>query len=178
MRLYCIFAAVIAVGLADASLSAESPGQSPAWSAKIQLDFGHRWRPPFGLDRVGRPLGVVVEVSATEQTLPALSLVGYRDGMEISRHALKLTGQPPTTRVELDRWPAELALLRSSGPDQWQELLRQKVDTLDFEADAVARPDNPVHPVDVGTILVPADWLLLEGQQPGTIKFAACVSQT
>ena len=173
MRMYCIFAAIIAVSLADVSLSAETPGQSAAWSAKIQPDFGHRWRPPFGLDRVGRPLGVVVEVSATEQPLPDLSLAGYRDGMEIGRHVLTLSGQPPKSRVEFDHWPSELVLFRQAGPDQVQELVRQKVDTPEFEAEALARPDDPVHPVDLGTILVPSDWLLLEGQQSGTIRFAA-----
>ena len=93
--------------------------------------------------------------------------------MEIGRHALTLSGQPPKSHVEFDHWPSELVLFRQAGSNQVQELVRQKVDTPEFEAEALARPDDPVHPVDLGTILVPSDWLLLEGQQSGTIRFAA-----
>ena len=35
MRMYCIFAAIIAVSLADVSLSAESPGQSAAGALRF-----------------------------------------------------------------------------------------------------------------------------------------------
>jgi hypothetical protein len=42
-----------------------------------------------------------------------------------------------------------------------------------FEADAVAAPDEVVNPVDLGTILVPADWLLFAEGQGGFIDVAA-----
>ena len=42
-----------------------------------------------------------------------------------------------------------------------------------FEADAIARPDRIIHPVDLGTILLPNDWLLLADGQKGTVDVAA-----
>jgi len=33
--------------------------------------------------------------------------------------------------------------------------------TNEFEADAIARAEMPMNPVDLGAILVPEDWLLL-----------------
>jgi hypothetical protein len=45
--------------------------------------------------------------------------------------------------------------------------------TAPFEADAVAQADRVINPVDLGTILVPADWLLLADWQKGTIDIAA-----
>ncbi len=45
-------------GIANAS------NDPPAY--QIRLDPGHPWRPPFGLDRVGRPVTVVVEATAPE----------------------------------------------------------------------------------------------------------------
>lgn len=42
-----------------------------------------------------------------------------------------------------------------------------------FEADALARPDQIVNPVDLGTILVPAGWLVVTDGQKGTIDIAA-----
>ena len=46
-------------------------------------------------------------------------------------------------------------------------------DAPPFEADAVARPDHVWNPVDLGAILVPKDWLLLEGSQDGVVDIAA-----
>ena len=46
-----------------------------------------------------------------------------------------------------------------------------------FEADAVARPDAVIHPVDLGTILVPADWLLLAGGQKAEVEVAVAQSR-
>ena len=42
-----------------------------------------------------------------------------------------------------------------------------------IEADATARPDSIVNPVDLGTILVPHDWLLLKSGQSAQITLAA-----
>ena len=46
-------------------------------------------------------------------------------------------------------------------------MARAQVKPPAFEAEAVARPDVVIHPVDLGTIFVPADWLLLAGGQTG-----------
>lgn len=47
------------------------------------------------------------------------------------------------------------------------------VDDVSFAADAVARPSEVINPVDLGAILVPADWLLLKAAQGGTVGIAA-----
>jgi hypothetical protein len=42
-----------------------------------------------------------------------------------------------------------------------------------FEAEAIARPDEVVNPVDLGTVLVPSGWLLLGPGQTATLDVAA-----
>jgi hypothetical protein len=140
--------------------------------AQIEIDRGHPWRPPFGLQRVGQPLGVVVKIDS-DQGMSEYALVASVQGKEVSRSALRLTGKPPyRCRVSFDRWPTELVLLaKSKGASI--ELARRPVEPVVFEADAIARLDRLIHPVDLGTILVPSDWLLLADGQPGTIDVAA-----
>ncbi len=53
------------------------------------------------------------------------------------------------------------------------ELARQTIRLPEIEADAVAIPDHIVNPVDLGTILVPAGWLLLGPGQTATLEIAA-----
>ena len=52
------------------------------------------------------------------------------------------------------------------------ELARQKLTLAPLEFEAVAQPDKVINPVDLGAILVPADWLLLSGGQKATVKLA------
>ncbi len=138
--------------------------QKPA--AQIGIDQGHPWRPPFGLQRVGQPLTAVVTI-ASDQPRREYSLVGYRQGKEIVRSALTVTGKPPyTCRVSFDPWPTELVLMAKSR-GVLTELARQPIESAAFEADAAARPERIIHPVDLGTILVPSDWLLLGRRSDG-----------
>lgn len=158
------------------SPAVESPAEKPAgW---IHLESGHPWRPPFGLERVGQPL-VAVAIITADSPPPKYFLVGYQQGKETSRTALSLTGQSPyACRVVVDPWPTELVLMASlaceggiGGPVS--EVARLAVEPVPFEADAIARPDRVIHPVDLGTILPPADWLLLTDGQKGTVDVAA-----
>jgi len=66
-------------------------------NARIRVDPGHPWRPPFGLDRIGRPWDAVVEISEEQQPRPAFWLLELRDGKELTRHALALNGKAPLT---------------------------------------------------------------------------------
>ena len=101
-------------------------------------------------------------------------LVGYRLGKEIARSKLTLTGKPPyRCRASFDPWPTELALFAKSAAGVLIELARQPIEPVLFEAAAIARPDEIIHPVDLGTILVPSDWLLLADGRKGTIDVAA-----
>jgi hypothetical protein len=43
----------------------------------------------------------------------------------------------------------------------------------EIEAEAIARPDRQINPVDLGTILVPHNWLLLAAGQTAVIDMAA-----
>jgi hypothetical protein len=143
-------------------------------AAQIHIDSGHPWRPPFGLERVGRPLSVVVEVAPNRQPPPKYVLVGYLQGKEIARSGLTLTGKPPyRCRASFDPWPTELALFAKSAEGAPVELARQNVVRVPFESAAAARPDRVIHPVDLGTVLVPNDWLLLAHGQKGTVDVAA-----
>ena len=53
------------------------------------------------------------------------------------------------------------------------ELARQTVSLPLFEADANARPEQIINPVDLNTILVPGDWLLLGPGQSGRLTVRA-----
>jgi len=60
----------------------------------------------------------------------------------------------------------------ASPKTQPVEIARAPVKPPAFEADAKARPDTVIHPVDLGTIFVPADWLLLAGGQQAEVEVA------
>src|SRR5207248_2882616 len=53
------------------------------------------------------------------------------------------------------------------------ELMRLPATHPDLEADAIARPDKLINPVDLGTILVPSDWLLMGPGQKAIIEVAS-----
>jgi len=140
----------------------------------MRVDRGHPWRPPFGLDRIGQPLRAVVEIASDRPPRPEYAVVAYLRGKETARTVLTLTGQPPwTCQVSFDPWPTELVLVAKPPEGAAVELARQTVEPVPFEADAIARSDRDLHPVDLGTILVPADWLLLADDQRGSIDVAA-----
>lgn len=67
----------------------------------------------------------------------------------------------------------QLALFFTGSGRNPIELARQVVKLPSFEAEAVARPDKVINPVDLGAILVPADWLLLAGGQKAYVTVAA-----
>ena len=143
-------------------------------TAQIRIDPGHPWRPPFGLDRIGRPLTAVVEIAAGAQPATQYALAAYLDGKEITRSVLSPTGKPPySCQVSFPQGPTELVLEAKSADGKVVDLARQKVDRPAFEAEAIARPERIINPVDLGAILVPSDWLLLAGGQKGKIDVAA-----
>ena len=57
-------------------------------SFQVRLDSGHPWRPPFGLDRVGRPIAVVVESSEKPESA-SFTLTALWKGKEIQRAAVE-----------------------------------------------------------------------------------------
>jgi hypothetical protein len=167
--LVCVYA------LGGASTSALRQGIGKASSAyHIQLDRGHPWRPPFGLERIARPITIIVDSSARPEAgnyvLAALLM-----SQEVGRHAIKFPSDPPySARVPLEGYADLLVLSRFSKPgEQPVEVARQAIQLPELEADAVARPDHVVNPVDLGTVLVPSGWLLLGPAQSATLEIAA-----
>lgn len=163
--------------LSVASLAAQQrDGCDEKVTPRIQVDAGHPWRPPFGLERIGRPLAVQVELVSEHSPLREYFLAGYRHGKETERRLLNvMRGKSPfADTAELTSFPDEVALFaRCRFEGRMVELARQPAKRPDFEADAIARPDHLINPVDLGTILVPHDWLLLAGGQKAVVSAAA-----
>jgi hypothetical protein len=169
-RIVLLFA--VAVLQAHAQLPCEGEKITP----KIRVDDGHPWRPPFGLDRVGRPVTAVVDIAAATRPLREYYLTGFLNGRETERHVLNL-GQSQALFIDTVSFPSHPDELVLSAKCRYQgqesELLRQPVKLPDFEADAAATPEKIINPVDLGTILVPADWLLIAAGQKAVIEVAA-----
>jgi hypothetical protein len=143
----------------------------------VRVDAGSAWRPPFGLDRVGAPPVVHVTRSGEGDAEPDLEVVAYRGGVEVERHPLRLVPAAvmfaPTTpdlagTVTLSGVPDEATVVSRGA-----ELAREAVDWPDVEAAVVTRSDEWVNPVDLGTVLVPGDWLLLAGDRAAIVEVAA-----
>lgn len=131
---------------------------------QIQIHPDHPWRPPFGLDRIGQPFRVRVNITADHRPLREYSLVGYLKGKEVDRQLLHLQYKAPyfADTASLKIYPAEIALYaKCTFQGQPIQLLRQAVQLPVIEADAIAWPDRVINPVDPGTVLFPSDWLLL-----------------
>jgi hypothetical protein len=149
-------------------------------TGQIRLDSGHPWRPPFGLDRIGRPLTAIAEIAAAERPYREYWLSAYRGDKEIDRQLFHLTGShltgksPYTGNASFSEFPDELVLFaRCRFQGEPTEITRLKVPAPNLEADARARSDKLASPVDLGTILVPADWLLLAPGQKTLVEIAA-----
>jgi hypothetical protein len=175
MRFPCIRWRAAATFCLAVCSAAYAGGNNAASSAKLTVEPGHPWTPPFGLERVGRPLDAVVEVAASAKPNEEYVLVCYRDGREIRRQTVPfLDGPKHFGRVTLDDGMSEVALLvKTNVQAKLVEVARTQVKPMAFEADATARPEQVTNPVDLGAILPPADWLLLAEGDKGTIDMAA-----
>jgi hypothetical protein len=183
----------IAVCLLSPAFAQEKDTCEESVTAKLRVDTGNPWRPPFGLERVGAPPVVHVELETAQPLQREYSVVAYRDGQEAERKPVKLEPNPTGGvwgkvtagdsvlfgRVELAGVPDEVALIaRCEGDGRITEVARQRVEWPEIEADAAARPDRIINPVDLGAILVPHDRLLLAGGQRARIEFAAMSRKT
>jgi hypothetical protein len=156
--------------------ASDQADRRPAY--KITLDPGHPWRPPFGLDRIGRPVQVLIE--AADRPEPANYFVtGFSKGKQGASYSVRFSTESPySARVTLDRDVDELVLSRDQTPPEKPfELARQAIRVPEFEAEAIARPDVIANPVDLGAILVPSGTLLLGDEQSAKVETAA-ISRT
>ncbi len=137
---------------------------------RVRVEPGHPWRPPFGLERVGSAGSAVVEADA-DPAGGTYQLVANRAGHEVHRQGVSFPSAAPfVAKVPVQGSPDELVLVDVRSPTP---LATQSVTLPAFEAEAVARTDEVVNPVDLGAILVPAGWLLLGPGQKGTVEVAA-----
>lgn len=164
-------------------LAAALPAQQPkncgvTEPVEIHVDRGHPWRPPYGLGRIGAP--AVVHVQITGGLCGEYEVLAYRKGSEIGRQSLhwargQVAAGKPTyfgvVQFAKDIDAVALFALLPSG--RLKELQHVSVTWPDVEADAEARPDHQVNPIDLGTILVPHHWLLLSNHQTAVIEFEA-----
>ena len=148
-------------------------------TAQIRLESQHPWRPPFGLERVGQPITAVVEVASEQRPYREYGLAAFVEGKEVERQLLNLAGHlasgksPYTAKAKFTVYPDELVLFakcRFQGEEA--EVGRTKLPPAQFEAEAIAKPDVVVNPVDLGTVLVPNDWLLLSASQKASLDLA------
>jgi hypothetical protein len=143
---------------------------------RVRLDLGHDWRPPFGLDRIGRPIAAVVDSGARPEA-KKYWLAAFWKGQELGRQPVAFTKKPPySVKVNFDGVVSADALVltaESEGDPKPFELARQPVTLPELEADAVARVNEIVNPIDLGAILIPKDWLLLGPRQRAAVEVAA-----
>src|SRR5262249_15313519 len=135
---------------------------------RISVDTGHPWRPPFGLDRIGAPLELHAELDAKPESTRRYEVSAIRNGLQVESRSLEFVGEKPPywATTKLESIPDEVRLsVRDSPAAAPVEIFHQQVHLAEFEADAEARPDRQINPVDLGAILVPQDWLLLAGNQ-------------
>lgn len=143
---------------------------------QVSVDRGHPWRPPFGIERVGAPLHARVTLTGKPDGDRAYWVDAYAAGQLAGSHALEFTGEGTTwwAAVKLVGVPDEVRVMaRDKAGGAPVELLLQPVVAPALEAEAVARSDRAVNPVDLGAILVPEDWILLGGGQSAVVEVAA-----
>ena len=77
------------------AVSTTEGGEEKTNELQISIDAAHPWRPPFGPDRVGRPL--TVEVESRVKTRPSVDhvLAEYRDGKVVGRHDVGFPNSGP-----------------------------------------------------------------------------------
>jgi hypothetical protein len=159
----------------------ENPGnvagqrEAATSATSFQFDPGHPWRPPFGVERVGLT-PVIVQFASDTRPAPEHWLAAYREGKEVERIALDVSGNSPfTARVTFATSPApeELVLLAKDKDGKAIERARWKVERPALEADAKAAADPVMNPVDLGAILPPEDWLVLGAEQEARVTVGA-----
>ncbi|QEH33436.1 hypothetical protein OJF2_19380 [Aquisphaera giovannonii] len=153
------------------SASCHAGDARPVPSFSIVVEKPHAWRPPFGLDRVGAPTTVRVEAAAPPGG--RIWLAERERGRETARREIRFPGKAPfvaTAAVAPDTTEAAVLVEEDGTP---AGAARTAIERPPLEAEAAARPDRVVNPVDLGTILVPAGWLLLGPGQAGILEVAA-----
>ncbi len=183
---HALIFALVALCLPAAAAAAEGACNETVKAVAVTIEEGHAWRPPFGLDRVGRAITVGVEIEFDQRLLREYYLAGYVNGQETERKVLSIIRRTfgrktsaealhgGVAKAILETHPEEIALYsrcRFEGEDL--ELARKEVPLPPIQVEALARPAGLVNPVDLGTIFVPHDWLLLAPGRKTEVEAAA-----
>ncbi len=147
-------------------------------TGQIRLESHHPWRPPFDLDRPGQGFTAVVELQSQVRPLREYWLSSFSEGQPLEQKIVALAGifsKPPFIGKAVFSQPFDELVLFAKCKFEGApvEITRQKMTLPEFEAEAVARPDKVINPVDLGAILAPHDWLLLAAGQQGSLEVAA-----
>src|SRR5262245_5855837 len=121
------------------ALSALQPDCIEKVSAKIRVDQGHPWRPPFGVDRVGAPISVHVELTADKRRQREYDVAAYRQGREIERHQMAIMGDksPFFGHERFKDLPEAIALFAHCASNgRTEEVARLAVRWPEIEAEA------------------------------------------
>jgi hypothetical protein len=181
-RSWCQYAGLVSLLVALFTLLflsvAEASDCPERVTAQIRLEPHHPWRPPFDLERIGQGFTAVVELQSEERPLREYWLSAYSQGRETERKIIALAGifsKPPFIGKAKFAEPMDELVLFAKCKYQGEpiEIARQKMKIPGMDAEAIARPEKVINPVDLGAILVPYDWLLLAGGQKANLELAA-----
>ena len=176
--------------LAKIALACAIPFSALGWTAsgqpqtdrppayRIYLDQGHPWRPPFGLERVGRPFQIVVEARDRPEA-SSYFITAISKGTKGASFPLAFSTEPPfAARVTLERDADEVLLSRDQKPPEKPvELARQAIHFPEFEAECDCPAGRVREPCRSGDDPRAWGWLLLGPGQSAKVE-AAAISRT
>ncbi len=166
---------MVMTGLTEIACAQGTANETKSGKKAVHLSIEptHPWRPPFHLDRVGCSHDILIVLNSPKPPDGKLQLVGFLKGKEVSRQNVLLSDSTPFRgRKTMETNADEVAIYLNSETAAPVELARQTLSLPLLEIDAIAQPEKIINPVDLGAILVPADWLLLATGQQSIIKMA------
>jgi len=167
-------AVVTAIAFTATAVAQPAAAAADVSPFEIRVAPNHPWLQPYGLERIDGPVTVTVTRNGSPLDAQGFHLDSFRAGKIIQRHVIQFPLQAPlVVRKQVHSWPDEVVLRPAGSPAREGEIVRQRVQPPAFEADAMARPDSTIHPVDLGVILFPENRLLLGPGQNGTVEVAA-----
>jgi hypothetical protein len=144
------------------NLHAQDAVSGQANPVQIAFEQAHPWRPPFALQRVGQSVESIIRVS-NDQQKGKYTVAFMKENRQIQRQDLQFDSN--VVRILVPAGCDEVVVMKERN-GKTDTVVRNTPSLPAFECDAVARPVDNIHPIDLGAILVPADWLLLKkGQQ-------------
>src|SRR5271165_6857783 len=86
------WASCLVAALDSNATANDQPDARPSY--RISLEAAHPWRPPFGLDRIGRPVVIVIE-TATRPDVANFKITAFAKGKEDASYPVRFPAAPP-----------------------------------------------------------------------------------